>query len=63
MGGCQIHFTVGIDFTASNGAPSDPRSLHYLDPMSPTNIRVPLWQWGKSASTMARKFIVLLIYI
>ncbi len=35
MGGCQINFTVGIEFTASNGAPSDPRSLHYLDPMKP----------------------------
>lgn len=28
--GCQIHFIVSIDFTASNGAPSDPSSLHYL---------------------------------
>ena len=35
MGGCQINFTVGIDFTASNGEPSKPDSLHYLDPAKP----------------------------
>ncbi|GLE01320.1 hypothetical protein PINS_up010150 [Pythium insidiosum] len=29
-GGCEISLIVGIDYTASNGAPSDPRSLHYL---------------------------------
>lgn len=28
-GGCSLNFLVGIDFTASNGAPSDPLSLHY----------------------------------
>ena len=35
MGGCQINFTVGIDFTASNGEPNQPDSLHYLDPHKP----------------------------
>lgn len=28
--GTQMHFAVAIDFTASNGAFTDPRSLHYL---------------------------------
>uniref|UniRef100_A0AAY4DLW5 C2 domain-containing protein n=1 Tax=Denticeps clupeoides TaxID=299321 RepID=A0AAY4DLW5_9TELE len=28
----QINFTVAIDFTASNGNPSQPTSLHYLSP-------------------------------
>ncbi|KAF1323475.1 Copine-like protein, partial [Globisporangium splendens] len=29
-GGCEISLIVGIDYTASNGAPSDPQSLHYI---------------------------------
>ena len=35
VGGCQLNFTVGIDFTGSNGKPYLPTSLHYLDPQSP----------------------------
>ena len=35
MGGCTINFTVGIDFTASNGDPRKPTSLHYINPLSP----------------------------
>uniref|UniRef100_A0A8C5JAE4 Copine C-terminal domain-containing protein n=1 Tax=Junco hyemalis TaxID=40217 RepID=A0A8C5JAE4_JUNHY len=31
-GGTQLSFTVAIDFTASNGNPSQPTSLHYLSP-------------------------------
>ncbi|XP_038579509.1 copine-5 isoform X3 [Micropterus salmoides] len=31
-GGTQIHFTVAIDFTASNGNPSQSTSLHYMNP-------------------------------
>jgi len=32
LGGCEISLVVGIDFTGSNGAPTMPNSLHYLDP-------------------------------
>lgn len=28
--GMQINFIVGIDFTCSNGSPSDPKSLHFM---------------------------------
>ncbi|EMP30071.1 Copine-9 [Chelonia mydas] len=31
-GGTQLNFTVAIDFTASNGVPSQPTSLHYMSP-------------------------------
>lgn len=31
-GGCELSLVVGIDFTGSNGDPSDPSSLHYLYP-------------------------------
>lgn len=35
MGGCQINFTVGVDFTASNLEPTDPKSLHFINPNYP----------------------------
>lgn len=35
FGGMEINFTVGIDFTGSNGNPLDPHSLHYINPRQP----------------------------
>ncbi|XP_005099802.1 copine-3 [Aplysia californica] len=35
FGGMQVNFTVGIDFTASNGNPSQSTSLHYINPYQP----------------------------
>ena len=31
FGGCEIQLSVAVDFTLSNGHPSDKDSLHYLD--------------------------------
>jgi len=36
-GGLQVNFTVAIDFTGSNGRPTDPTSLHYRDPTGRPN--------------------------
>ena len=35
FGGCQINFTVAVDFTGSNGNPKSPASLHYNNPYQP----------------------------
>uniref|UniRef100_A0A3Q3KF07 Copine-3 n=2 Tax=Monopterus albus TaxID=43700 RepID=A0A3Q3KF07_MONAL len=47
MGGCQISFTVGIDFTGSNGDPRSPQSLHYLSPDGLNEYLSALWSVGQ----------------
>lgn len=47
MGGCQINFTVGIDFTGSNGDPRSPQSLHYLSPDGLNQYLTALWSVGQ----------------
>ena len=34
-GGCEINLVVAIDYTASNGNPAYPTSLHYINPYEP----------------------------
>ncbi|KAL6066275.1 Copine-2 [Balamuthia mandrillaris] len=36
-GGCEISLAIAIDFTASNGKPDDPKSLHYKNPSGEPN--------------------------
>lgn len=45
--GTQMHFAVAIDFTASNGAPSDPQSLHYMSSGLPNNYEIALRSVGE----------------
>lgn len=32
FGGCDINLNIAVDFTLSNGHPSNQDSLHYFDP-------------------------------
>ncbi|XP_022609789.1 copine-3-like isoform X2 [Seriola dumerili] len=47
MGGCQINFTIAIDFTGSNGDPSSPQSLHYINPEGYNEYLTAIWAVGK----------------
>ncbi|XP_066469100.1 copine-9 [Tiliqua scincoides] len=46
-GGTQLNFTVAIDFTASNGIPSQPTSLHYMSPYQLSNYAMALKAVGE----------------
>uniref|UniRef100_UPI00398EF0C5 copine-1 isoform X2 n=1 Tax=Pristiophorus japonicus TaxID=55135 RepID=UPI00398EF0C5 len=47
MGGCQINFTVGIDFTGSNGDPRSPDSLHFISPNGVNEYLTAIWSVGQ----------------
>ncbi len=34
-GGLELNLSIAIDFTASNGSPKSPNSLHFMDPFKP----------------------------
>ncbi|KAG1944224.1 copine-3 isoform X1 [Pimephales promelas] len=46
MGGCQINFIVGIDFTGSNGDPRFPDSLHHISPQGVNEYLSAIWSVG-----------------
>nr|XP_015810335.2 copine-3 [Nothobranchius furzeri] len=46
LGGCQINFTIAIDFTQSNGVPSSPNSLHYTSPEGFNEYLHAIWAVG-----------------
>ncbi|XP_072412234.1 copine-1-like isoform X1 [Chiloscyllium punctatum] len=47
MGGCQINFTVGVDFTGSNGDPRSSDSLHYISPNGVNEYLTAIWSVGQ----------------
>ncbi|XP_076617891.1 copine-3-like [Chaetodon auriga] len=46
MGGCQLNFTIAIDFTGSNGDPRTPQSLHYINPEGYNEYLTAIWAVG-----------------
>jgi hypothetical protein len=40
--GQQLNLLVAIDFTGSNGSPSSPSSLHYMNPAKPNQYQITL---------------------
>eukprot|EP00062_Callorhinchus_milii_P017511 gi/632969986/ref/XP_007901392.1/ PREDICTED: copine-3-like [Callorhinchus milii] len=46
MGGCQMNFIVGIDFTGSNGDPRSPDSLHHISPNGFNEYLMAIWSVG-----------------
>ncbi|XP_071174493.1 copine-8-like isoform X2 [Mytilus edulis] len=46
-GGTSLNFTVAIDFTASNGNPSQSTSLHYLNPYQPNQYSAAIQAVGE----------------
>lgn len=42
MGGCEVSLVVGVDFTASNGDPSSPGTLHYTDRRYPNEYELAI---------------------
>ncbi|XP_072267063.1 copine-3 [Pyxicephalus adspersus] len=47
MGGCQMNFVVGIDFTGSNGDPRSPNSLHFISPNGVNEYLHAIWSVGQ----------------
>ena len=45
--GMQLHFTVAVDFTASNGDPRQPTSLHYWNPNQANQYEVAITAVGE----------------
>ncbi|KAM3664008.1 LOW QUALITY PROTEIN: copine-1 [Ammospiza maritima maritima] len=46
MGGCQINFMVGVDFTASSEDPNSPDSFHYISPDGINEYLIAIWSVG-----------------
>jgi len=45
-GGCEISMVCAVDFTASNGDPKNPHSLHHINPQSPNQYEMAIGAVG-----------------
>ena len=45
-GGLELNFTVAVDFTGSNGTPTQPSSLHYINPAAPNQYQTAILAVG-----------------
>jgi len=52
--GTQIHFTVAVDFTASNGKPTDAKSLHFIHPHTSNDYMIALRDIGSVIEKYSR---------
>ena len=41
-GGLELNLSIAIDFTASNGMPSHPTSLHHINPQKPNQYQIAI---------------------
>ena len=41
-GGLQLNLSIAIDFTGSNGIPTQPTSLHYMNPYKPNQYQTAI---------------------
>lgn len=41
-GGLELNMVIAIDFTGSNGSPTQPSSLHYMDPHKPNQYQTAI---------------------
>lgn len=46
-GGVQLNFICAIDYTGSNGIPSQPSSLHYINPNQMNQYQRAIWSVGE----------------
>jgi len=53
-GGCEISMVVAVDFTASNGDPRNPTSLHHIDPSRPNQYEMAIHAVGSIVASYDR---------
>jgi len=53
-GGCEISMVVAVDFTASNGDPRNPTSLHHIDPSHPNQYEMAIHAVGSIVASYDR---------